>query len=418
MKKNYEQQNLELLEQHFRDGCKLNCVQKLGIEVEHIIVHRESREAVTYGEEYGIAWLLHQLKPLYPHHYYENGDLLGLYNLDYSISLEPAAQLEVSIVPKESICVIRKIYQNFLQMIQPILESRDYELLTIGYQPKSKVDDLPMIPKKRYAYMDEYFKASGTRGRNMMRGTAATQISIDYCCEQDFIRKYRTAYLIMPALKLLSDNTPFFEGAPYPKYLARTEIWNHVDPARCGILKGLFDDDFGFHTYAEYLWHLPLIFLPSKEGSIYTYSKKVKELWADHLMTPEDVEHVLSMTFLDVRVKHYVEIRGADSMPLEYVMSYLALIKGIFFEKEVAQHLLAQYPISVSDIQEAESSLQKNGFDGEIYGKPAVVFIRELLDLADRHLEDNESICLLPFYNLLKYRKTLADAWKVPGLTT
>lgn len=411
MDNDYKEQNLEILEQHFRDGCKLNCVQKLGMEIEHIIVHRKTQEAVTYYEEHGIAWLLHQLKAFYPHHHYENENLLGLYNLDYSISLEPAAQLEISIMPKESIRVIMKIYKSFLQVIEPILEEEDYELLTIGYQPKSKVDDLPLIPKKRYEYMDEYFKSSGTRGRNMMRGTAATQISIDYCCEKDFIRKYRTAYLVMPALKLLSDNTPFFEGKDYPGRLARTEIWNNVDPKRCGILEGLFDEDFSFHTYAEYLWKLPLIFIPTQEGSKYTREQRVCDIWGDRLIEPEDVDHILSMTFLDVRVKHYVEIRGADSIPMEYMMSYLALIKGIFFEKEVSEMLLRRYPVTAEDIRKAEDSLQRDGYQGEIYGKPAVKFIEELLNLAGNHLEDGESICLLPFRQLLKHRMTLADEW-------
>lgn len=411
MELNYTRQNLEILEQHFRDGCKLNCVQKLGVEIEHIIVHRESQEAVTYYEEYGICWLLERLRSNYPHHYYEDNHLLGLYNLDYSISLEPASQLEVSIVPKESIRVIQKIYENFLKIIDPILEEHDYEMLAVGYQPKSKVDDLPMIPKKRYNYMDKYFKSSGTMGRNMMRGTAATQISIDYCCEQDFIRKYRTAYVIMPALKLLSDNTPYFEGKPYHCYLGRTHIWNHVDPKRCGILSGMFDEDFGFHTYAEYLWNLPLIFLPGREGSAYTGEQKVCDVWKNRLISPDELEHILSMTFLDVRVKHYVEIRGADSMPLEYMMSYLALVKGIFFSEEVSDTLLTRYPVGEQEIREAEFSLMRDGFSGTIYGKPAAAFVKELLELAEDHLDEVESIYLLPFRQLLRRRRTLAQGW-------
>lgn len=411
MSQNYKEQNLGLLEQYFRDGCKLNCVQKLGVEIEHIIVRRDTRETVTYDGERGVAWILEQIRESYPQHFYEEDHLLGLYNLDYAISLEPAAQLEVSIVPKESIRVIRQIYESFLGVIRPVLEEQGYELMTVGYQPRSRVDELPLIPKRRYEYMDEYFKTSGTGGRNMMRGTAATQISIDYCCEQDFVRKYRAAYLLMPALKLLSDNTPVFEGQRWDGYLARTGIWDRVDPKRCGILPGLFDQDFCFRTYAEYLWDLPLIFLPAEGGPVYTKDRTVGELFSDRRMTEAEIEHVLSMTFLDVRVKHYVEIRGADSMPFPYVMAYLALVKGLFFEREALSRVLERCPADSGAIRAAEASLQREGFEGEIYGCPAVEFIGEILRIASEHLEEGERAFLTPFWKLLETRKTLAKEY-------
>ena len=406
-----ERRNLDILEQHFRDGCKLNCIQKLGVEIEHFIVHEDTGASVTYYEECGVVYLLHEIESYYPRHYYEGEHLLGLYNNDCSISLEPAGQLEISIVPKESIRVIQKIYQTFLRQLLPVLQRCGYRLVTLGYQPVSRADDLPLIPKKRYDYMDQYFQSSGTRGRNMMRGTAATQVSIDYCCEKDFQRKYKSAYLLMPALKLLTDNTPVFEGAPYQGCLARTYIWNNVDSVRCGMIPGTFRPDFGFRSYAEYLWNLPLIFLPPPEGSVYTGSRPVKDIWKDHLITPEDVEHILSMTFLDVRVKHYVEIRGADSMPFEYVMAYLALIKGLFFKPEVLEELLAQYPVTEQNILDAENHLMKKGYDSEIYGQPASVFLWKLLDLAEDHLEDGEALCLLPFRKNIQKRMTLAKEY-------
>ena len=144
-----------------------------------------------------------EIREHFPHSYCVEGWLLGLYNDDYSISLEPAGQLEISIAPRESLDAIRKIYQSFLHLLHPFLESRDCCLATFGYQPVSRVDQLPLIPKKRYEFMDHYFQTSGSCGRHMMRGTASTQVSIDYCSEEDFRSKYRAACLLMPALKLL-----------------------------------------------------------------------------------------------------------------------------------------------------------------------------------------------------------------------
>lgn len=400
--------NLDILEQHFREGCKLNCVQKLGVEIEHFVVHKDTKASVTYYEERGIEALLLRMKDHFPHSYYGEGRLLGLSNNDYSISLEPACQLEISIRPKESIRVIQEIYQAFLRLLLPILEEWGYQLVTLGYQPVSRADQLPLIPKKRYEFMDHYFQTSGTCGRHMMRGTAATQVSIDYCSEEDFRVKYRAAYLLMPALKLLTDNCPVFEGQPYTGHLARTAIWSQVDPIRCGILPGLFDPDFGFHSYARYLWQLPPIFRPTAEGAVYTGSRTAGDLWQDQLLSPEDVDHLLSMTFLDVRLKQYLEIRGGDSMPQEYIMAYLALIKGLFFHPKVLEDLLKQYPVTEQRILDTEQELMKRGYEGSIYGRPAGEFLQDLLDRAERELKDKESRCLLPFRLLLANRRGLA----------
>ncbi len=401
--------NLDILEQHFREGCKLNCVQKLGVEIEHFVVHKDTKASVTYYEERGIEALLLRMKDYFPHPYYGEGRLLGLSNQDYSISLEPAGQLEISIKPKESIRVIQEIYQAFLRLLFPILEEWDYQLITLGYQPVSRADQLPLIPKRRYEFMDHYFQTSGTRGRHMMRGTAATQVSIDYCSEEDFRIKYRAAYLLMPAFKLLTDNCPIFEGQPYTGHLARTAIWSHVDPIRCGILPGLFEPDFGFRSYARYLWQLPPIFRPTAEGAVYTGQKTAGDLWQDQLLTPEDVSHLLSMTFLDVRLKQYLEIRGGDSMPQEYIMAYLALIKGLFFHPGVLEDLLQQYPVTEQRILDTEQELMKKGQEGSIYDRPAGEFLQDLLDRAERELEEEESRCLLPFRLLLANRRGLAQ---------
>ena len=430
MREEIREKNLDILEQHFRDGCKPNCVQRLGVELEHIVLHRKTGLSLTYYEEGGIESLLQELREHFPHSYCVEGRLLGLYNDDYSISLEPAGQLEISIAPRESLDAIRKIYQSFLHLLHPFLESRDCCLATLGYQPISRVDQLPLIPKKRYEFMDHYFQTSGSCGRHMMRGTASTQISIDYCSEEDFRSKYRAACLLMPALKLLTDNCPVFEGQPYKGHLARTYIWNHVDPIRCGILPGLFRPDFGFRSYARYLWQLPPIFRPTARGPIYTGQKTAGELWQDQLLTPEDVDHLLSMTFLDVRLKHYLEIRGADSMPFDYVMAYLALIKGLFFHPPALEEILEKYSsgeqkilstkreirdtehgISYTEqkIRDTEQELMKKGWAGEIYGQPAIEFLQGLLDLAEEQLEGEEKCCLLPFRTLLWEGKGLAE---------
>lgn len=401
--------NKELLIRHFQDGCKLNCVQKLGLEVEHFIVDKNGH-AVSYYGEAGVEAILKELAPHFPHVERHGENLIGFYNNDYSISLEPAAQFEISISPRESIHSIDRIYYHFRQLLDPILAKHGYHFETIGYQPSDCVDDLPLIPKERYEFMDRYFQKVDTRGRNMMRGTASTQVSIDYCSEEDFVQKFRAAYICMPIIKLLTDNAKVFEGAPYEGRLLRTTIWDHVDPARCGIVPGVFDESFGFAAYADYIMQVPLIFRPVDGLPVYTGTANAMELWADKPFTPEDIDHVLSMVFPDVRLKHYVEIRGADSMQAPYVNAYLAFIKGLFFHENSLQKLLSRFDfVDATAIRDTEAALVRQGFDAEIYGVPARTLALELLELSASHLADSERSALYPFCTLAQNCQAVRD---------
>ncbi|MCI5699878.1 MAG: glutamate-cysteine ligase family protein [Lachnospiraceae bacterium] len=403
MSRSLEKTNLNLLVRHFEDGCKANCVQKLGVEIEHFIVEKKTGRSVSYYGEHGVEYILNELVQFFPKkEVYAGKHLIGMYNNDYSISIEPAGQLEISIVPKESISVILVIYKLFLSMVEPVLNKLDYKLVTLGYHPVSRAGEMALIPKKRYEYMDEYFKTSGTCGFHMMRGTASTQVSIDFCSEKDFVQKYRVAYQLMPALKLLTDNTPYFDGKPFEKHLARTYIWDHVDPKRCGILPNLFSDDFGFEAYAEYLWNLPMIFVPQGESSVYTGSKTAKDLWADRPLAADDIDHILSMTFLDVRLKHYIEIRIADSMPPDYVAGYIALIKGLFFKPDILSAIQTRLPGSVEAILMAQREVQEKGYGAQIYGRDAKKFLDYLIEVSKAGLDQNEKAYLDVFERTIR----------------
>ncbi len=409
---NYYEENLCRLVRHFERGCKIDCFQKLGLEVEHFIVEKSTGKSVSYYGERGVEAILGRLEMQYPHSYYEGDYLLGLYNSDYSLSLEPAAQLEISINPRGEIRHIREIYRHFEDQITPVLEDWGYRLVTRGYQPVSRVKELPLIPKKRYECMDDYFKTSGNRGIHMMRGTASAQISIDYFSEKDCVRKMRAAYILGPAIKLLTDCTPVFEGEPCRNHLMRTAIWRGVDPDRCGICPGIFREDFGFRAYGEYLMNLPLIFVPGEAGEdAYVRNLTAADIWKEKLLSPEEVEHILSMTFVDVRLKHYLELRSADCMPFSHVCAYLALIKGIFFHEDVLTQILAA-PVGEKEILQAEDSLMEKGFSGDIYGMPAQDYCGMVVRMAKNHLRPDEQALLYPMEQMIEEKRTLAEKYE------
>lgn len=229
MRQKTEQQNLELLEQYFRAGCKREDEKKIGVELEHFVTERQTGRDISYYGAEGVGALLEEWKNQYPVKYHENGSLIGLACREYALSLEPAAQLEISISPQKELREIPKIYRKFLNTVGSSLDRRGYELLTTGYRRSAKADDLEMIPKRRYEYMDQYFRTSGSTGRMMMRGTASAQISVDYSSEDDFVRKYRALSVVMPMIKLLTDNTPCGGGESMERISRQ-----NVDLAPCG----------------------------------------------------------------------------------------------------------------------------------------------------------------------------------------
>ena len=405
------EENKKLLVKYFADGGIRHCTEKIGVELEHIIVDEQTRQSISYYGEKGIAALLEALSTHFPWRYEPEGSLLGVYNDDFSISLEPAGQLEVSINPKEDISLIYGIYRMFLEQIMRILEDWGYEMLTLGYHPVSKAADMKLIPKKRYEYMDRYFMNTGCCGINMMRGTAATQVSIDYDSEKDFVLKIRSAYMLMPLLKLLTDNTPVMDGEAYEGHMARTYIWDNVDPDRTGIIPGLFDEDFGFEKYAEFLLNMPVIFVENQGTPIYTGDQKTEEIWKETLFGQEDIEHILSMNFQDVRLKHYLEIRYADSMPINCVLGYAALIKGVFYQEEFLKELHKKLRPDEESIRQTQKNLMENGFDGTAYGYPADKLLKYVMGGAKNRLCESEQLLLRPLEKLTEQKKTLAGEY-------
>lgn len=403
------EKNKALLVQYFEKGCKSQCTGRIGVELEHIVIDSKTRESVSYYGEHGIEKLIRRIAEKYPSRYEPEGRLIGVYNDDYSITLEPAGQFEVSISPKSEVEQVRQIYQSFLEIVTPVLDQWGYELFTQGYHPVSKVDDLRLIPKKRYEYMDRYFKTTGICGKNMMKGTSSTQVSIDYESEKDFILKIRAAYILMPLLKILTDNTPVFEGVSYQGHLARTYIWDHVDPDRTGIMKNLFAEDFGFEAYAKYLMDMPVIFREKQGEMFFTGSKRTADIWEDEWFTVKDIEHILSMNFQDVRLKQYLEIRYADSMPISYVLAYGALLKGIFYQKELIKQINESFSGKISDIVEAQENLSKYGLEGIVYGYPVLNLLEKLLKRAALSLDKSEAAWILPLEKIIRQKKTLAE---------
>ena len=393
----FKEHNINLLVEYFNSGCKKE--KLLGLELEHFIVDKNTKQSATYEL---VKKVLEELYPGYGRPVYLDGHLIGIVEEGGDITLEPAAQIEISMGPYGCIRGIKAAYDKFLQAITPILDKKGAELACCGYHPKSAIDELPMIPKKRYDLMYEHFKSVGTRGKYMMKGSAATQVSIDYEDEADFIKKFRAANILGPVLALISDNADLFEGRAYEKNLLRTYIWNDVDPARSMVVKGALDADFGFREYAEYIYKLPPIFLPDGDELIYTGQKPSAEIFKEREMTQAEIRHVTSIVFPDSRLKTNLELRTADSMPIDYALSFTAMLKGIFYNTANLESCYnAVKHIKNKDVTEAKAALIDKGREAVIYGRPVMEIIEEVYNLAKSGLSSDETLFLKPLSELL-----------------
>ncbi len=371
--------------------------QTLGVELEHFVVDDELKPA-SYDILNNI--LLSAAKEG-GNVVFEGDNAIGLQTKDYAISLEPACQLEISINPREKISDIEEIYNSFIKVWEPIIKATGFHMITKGVHPLVESGlcdphDFPLIPKKRYEYMDKYFEKSGKHGVFMMRATGSTQVSIDYINEADAIRKYHFACVLSPIFALISQNQSH-KGIrkEWEKNLLRCAIWNDTDKVRCGYFKDSLNRSYTFYDYAKHIYESPMIVGLDKEGKAFYTEKSVKEL----LMDEERVfnEHILSMFFPNVRFKQYIEIRMADAMPKDKMLGYAALIKGLFYSEKTLCRLRKEFSAvrNEKDIYEAEEAIMKEGYDAHIYGrlgkaKKCKDFVEMIFEEAESNLSAEE----------------------------
>lgn len=373
-----------------RDGEKPKESWRIGLEVEHLIIDNHTGLAVPYGGQSGIGSMLSAMSASASaaHGETEEG-LIELVFEEYTLSLESGAQIEFSLNPYRCLDDICKVYEKARLHLDSVLRQYDCHALCVGYLPKGSVDDIDIVPKRRYMALWDLFQKTGTLGRNMMRGSASIQFSIDYASEEDFVRKFQILYLLSPLFFLVTFNTPFFEGQKNTHLLKRYQLWEQTDAKRTGIVPGLFDTDFGYQKYAEYALHNPLYFC--EEGA-----------------NPA-VQHLVQI-YPFVRAKgNYIEVRFADSMPKDYFMAYLAFCKCLLESERTTKEILAAFPHDEESLRAAYQAVDKRGYRASIYSKPVTYWLdfiqMKICNIAD----DNQLQYMKPLYDLIRNRMFIFD---------
>ncbi|MBR3645836.1 MAG: hypothetical protein IKN54_05410 [Lachnospiraceae bacterium] len=382
--------------------------QKLGLEIEHFVIDKNG-DQIGFDE---ISSLIKEVgnKLNAPLHYID-GYVVGYNTKEYAISLEPSCQFEISISPYSDISEIKRIYNEFINLWEPIFTERGYSIKTFGNLPKVELgiitpDDIPLSPKKRYEYMNKHFAQTGKYGKHMMRASASTQISIDYSSEEDMVRKVRLLQKLSPIFMIMleskTDAASTMKDAPDKPHLLRIQQWDDLDSARTGFIPHSFDDDFGYDSLSNIIYNTSLILYPDSTGTVYVADQSAKDLFNSSVIKEENltesqkkqlIEHFISMGFFHLRIKTYIEIRVADSVPINRALGYVALIKGLMYSNNNLDRLeldLADID-SIEVITNAIESIEKNGFDAIIYhGKSAADWADYLISLASNALYDKD----------------------------
>ena len=401
--------------------------RNLGLEIEHFIVNDEGYQ-IGFHE---ISELIDKVgRELGAEIIYIDHFPVGYYTGEYSTSLEPSCQFEISINPYSDLSTIESIYREFRGIWDPIFEERGYHFETKGNLPLIETqvitpDDIPLSPKKRYKYMDAYFRKSGRYGKYMMRASASAQVSIDYKSEEDMIRKLRVLEKISPLFMIMlenkTDESSTLPGVTDKPHLFRIQEWDDLDPDRTGFVPHSLDPNFGYDKMADVISWTPLILLTDEGNTIDVGSLNARDLlksgtidWdnTDAERRKKLIEHFMSMGFFHFRIKKYIEIRVADSVPLERALGYVALIKGLIYSDKNIRLLdeILSIVTDLDSIQNAVEEIEKNGFDAIIYnGRSALEWSEQLYKLAESALdaEDKEYLKgVRTFWNNSKQENT------------
>jgi glutamate--cysteine ligase len=377
----------------FEAGCKPLGPFRIGTEHEKVPFYRADHFPVPYDGERGIRALLEGMRARLGWEPIQDGEnLIGLYdaNGEGAISLEPGGQFELSGAPLYDAHATAEELDRHLAACRTVAEPLGIGFLTLGMSPKWSLAETPVMPKSRYAIMARYMPTVGTRGLDMMFRTATVQVNLDFASEQDMVTKLRVGLALQPAIAALFANSPFTDGKLNGLLSARSEIWRHTDRARTGMLAFAFEPGMGFERYVDYALDVPLYFV--KRGDHYqdVAGASFRDLLAGRLKempggraTLADWANHLSSIFPEVRLKRFLEIRGADVGPPDRIVALSALMAGLYYDPDAlhaAEALIQGW--TAEDRQKLRDDAPLLGLAAEIRGRDLRSIVMDMLTIA------------------------------------
>jgi glutamate--cysteine ligase len=415
---------------YFASGEKTRDAFRIGTEHEKFGFTRADREPLQFDGDHGIHAILDEIARESQHfeHPYqrvqEDGNTIALFAGKASITLEPGGQLELSGAPLKYIRETCREVGEHLDLLKAACIPRGVGFIGIGFHPTATWAEMASVPKQRYGIMERYMPKVGSRGLDMMKRTATVQANFDYESEADMVASFQTALMVSPLVTALFANSTFVEGKPTGWVSERARVWGDTDPDRSGFPQLILDDGFGYEAWMNYVLDAPMYFV-RRDGQHHDYAgASFREFMGPgldgHRATMRDFQDHLTTVFPEVRLKTYLEVRGADCGPWSRICALPALWKGLLYDPQArdAARALMETP-TANELRVLHQDVARRGLDAEHRGHSVHALCAKLVDFAHGGLarlrdddSGDESTFLRPIVEVVERKETFGE-WLV-----
>ena len=411
-------QNKEQIINYFKSGIKETDNLKIGIEHEKFLFDKKNNKRIDYNsilkmfdQLYEFGW-----KPIY-----EKNNIIGLTKDDKSITLEPGNQIELSGAKLNNIHEACAESHEYLFELKQVIEKLNFKIISAGFDPISKLSDIPNNPKQRYDVMTKDMPEGGSLSLDMMYRTCGTQLNVDYVSEQDFTKKFKLSNYLTPINIALFANSSVLEKKDSGYFSYRSHAWQQTSR---GGLPEFFLEDFNFEKYADFVMNMSLLFLQRDgkyiSGKNYTFKDymngKISEV-ENKLPTENELSTHLGTIFTENRLKKYIELRSMDACGWDCLCSGPAFNTGLIYGNlDEALDVVNKW--DKTEVLNAYKEAPKKGLSTQLMGKDLFYWSSLILNISKKGLSNrnvlnkknmNEEKFLDHLFRIIENKKTNAD---------
>ncbi len=423
-------------------GCKPVEQFRIGTEHEQFVFLPNDQRA-SYSGTQSIEAILTAMQDFGWQPVFENGKVIALKSstTEATISLEPGGQFELSGAPLKTLHDTHFELTTHQQQLAIIAKQLDIRFQAVGFDPYNRREDIPWMPKARYEIMKRYMPTKGKLGLDMMTRTCTVQVNLDYESEVDMVTKMRLSMALQPFVTALFANSSWVEGKQTEYQSYRAQIWQDTDPDRCGLLPFVFEKSMGFECYVDYMLKVPMYFvkrdghytLPlSRIGiekfrklrssssnlrsgarslfsapileTVWVYINAAGQSFHDFMKGQlpalpgeypilSDWHDHLTVAFPEVRLKHYLEMRGADSGPTEFLIGLPALWVGLLYDSDSLKALTALTANwKYEELKTLYSQVPKQGMTAQFKGLTLKEWLKRIVQISRQGLENRKCL--------------------------